>query len=80
MLSSHLEPGVRVLAVERKPIDVTDGVKGDKVLVDVKYDRPVKGLPTAFFVKFNVAPEDLPGRAGPAGRRLQRSTQDSDPG
>ena len=33
-----------------------------------------------FFVKFNVAPEDLPGRAGPAGRRLQRSTQDSDPG
>ena len=33
-----------------------------------------------FFVKFKVPPDDQPGRAGPAGRRLQRSTQDSDPG
>ena len=53
MLSSHLEPGVRVLAVERKPIDVTDGVKGDKAILGLRYSGPTT-LPTTLFIKFQL--------------------------
>ncbi|KAL1522432.1 hypothetical protein AB1Y20_017422 [Prymnesium parvum] len=50
----RLPPNVRVTSVVvRDTHAIDDGVKGDKVVIDVRYSGATD-LPTAFFVKFNI--------------------------
>jgi hypothetical protein len=49
----HLPANVSVTSVRDTARDIRDGVKGDKAVIEVKYDSPTK-LPSRFFVKFNL--------------------------
>ena len=52
----HLHDGERIASIHNLGVSITDGVKGDKALLEVEYDPPTIAtrLPTRFFVKFNV--------------------------
>ena len=52
MLRAHLEPDVHVVSV-RPTGNITDGVKGDKAVLEVEYSAAT-ALPTQFFVKFQL--------------------------
>lgn len=49
----HLPTGVSVKSVRDKQACITDGVKGDKAIIEVEYDGQVD-LPMHYFVKFNL--------------------------
>ena len=53
LAENHLPDGVVVTSVENLDKKVTDGVKGDKAVLEVKYSGPCE-LPSRFFLKCNL--------------------------